>query len=183
MGGIPHLRDALSSDALALIAHLDLGDYDLGGYSLGGRVVARVLTLSAAPRRGFIGGTGLEPIIHATGRGENYRRIFSNPGRFAAGSSEARLEGFVKQIGADPVALIRVLDTFVDTSRRALAQVEVPTVVIAGEQDSGRGSVEDLAALLPRGCLHKVPGDHFSALTSPELVDHLARFLGDQAAS
>jgi pimeloyl-ACP methyl ester carboxylesterase len=83
--------DALTSDALALIAHLRLTDYDLGGYSLGARIVARALTLGAAPRRAFIGGTGLEPIVRAAGRGENYRRILSNLGTFEPGTFEAEL--------------------------------------------------------------------------------------------
>jgi pimeloyl-ACP methyl ester carboxylesterase len=171
--------DALTSDALALIAHLRLTDYDLGGYSLGARIVARALTLGAAPRRAFIGGTGLEPIIHAAGRGENYRRILSNLGTFEPGTFEAEFEGYLQQLGADPAALIRVLDTFVDTPREALARVAVPTLVIAGDQDNDRGSVEDLAATLSRSWLQKVPGNHFTALASTELKDQLARFLGD----
>jgi pimeloyl-ACP methyl ester carboxylesterase len=179
--GSAYPRDALTTDALSLITHLDLSDYDLGGYSLGARVVARALTLGATPRRGFIGGTGLEPIIHAAGRGDNYRRILGNLGTFEPGTVEAQFEGYVKQIGADPVALIRILDTFVDTPQDALARVEVPTLVIAGDQDTDRGSVEDLAAILPRGCLHRVPGDHFTALTSPDLKERVARFLSDQA--
>src|ERR1700749_1797079 len=68
--------DALTSEALALIAHLDLHeDYELGGYSLGGRIVARALALGATPRRAFIAGTGLDPILHAEGRGGQYKRI------------------------------------------------------------------------------------------------------------
>jgi pimeloyl-ACP methyl ester carboxylesterase len=169
--------DALTSDALALIAHLGLTDYDLGGYSLGGRVVARALTLGATPRRAFIGGTGLEPIVHAAGRGENYRRILSNPGTFSPGTYEAELDGYVKQLAADPAALVSVLDTFVDTPRDALAQVTVPALVIAGDQDTGRGSVKDLAAVLPGGRLRIVPGDHYSALSSPELAEAVAEFL------
>ena len=145
----PGPPDALTTDALTLIAHLDLGEYDLGGYSLGARVVARALTLGAKPRRAFIGGTGLDPIVHAAGRGENYRRILSNLGRSEPGTPEAQFEGYVRQVGADPVALVRVLDTFVDTAEEDLAQVEVSALVIAGEQDTDRGSVEDLAAILP----------------------------------
>ncbi len=169
--------DALTSDALALIAHLELDDYGLGGYSLGARVVARALALGAAPRRAFIGGTGLEPIVHAAGRGENYRRILSNLGSFQPGTPDAELEGSVRRIGADPAALIRVLDTLVDTPLQALAAVAVPTLVLAGEQED-RGSVDDLAAALPNGSLQRVPGNHYTALTSPELKDQLARFLG-----
>ncbi len=180
--GSAYPPDALTSDTLALIAHLGLTDYDLGGYSLGGRIVARALTRGAAPRRAFIGGTGLEPIVHAAGRGENYRRILSNLGTFAPGTPEAELEGYLQQTGGDPAALIRVLDTFVDTPRDALARVTVPVLVIAGEQDSDRGSVEDLAVMLARGTPHRVPGNHFTALHSPELADRLVQFLGGASA-
>ena len=171
--------DALSADTLSLIAHLDLEDYDLGGYSLGARIVARVLTLGARPRRAFIGGTGLEPIVHAAGRGANYRRILSSLGTWEDGTPEARLQDYLKHVGADPVALVRILDTFVDTSEEDLARVHVPTLVIAGDEDTDRGSVEDLAALLPNSHLQRIPGDHFSALASADLKDHLSNFLGD----
>jgi pimeloyl-ACP methyl ester carboxylesterase len=172
--------DALTADTLTLIAHLGLGEYDLGGYSVGARIVARALTLGAKPGRAVIGGTGLDPIVHAAGRGENYRRILSNLGTWAPGTPEAQFEGYVRQVGADPVALIRILDTFVDTAEEDLARVEVPTLVIAGDQDTDRGSVEDLAAVLPNARLQRVPGDHFSALTSAELKDHLVRFLSEE---
>jgi pimeloyl-ACP methyl ester carboxylesterase len=169
--------DALTSDALALIEHLGLSDYDLGGYSLGGRIVARMLALGARPGRAVVAGTGLEPIIHAAGRGENYRRVFTNLGTFVPGSFEAQMEEYLASTGADPVALVNVLDTFVDTPLAAFAQIEVPTLVIAGDADVGRGSVPDLAAAIPGSRLRIVPGDHWTALTSPELTDELVRFL------
>jgi pimeloyl-ACP methyl ester carboxylesterase len=168
---------------LTLIAHLDLGEYDLGGYSLGARIVARALTLGATPQRAFIGGTGLEPIIHAAGRGENYRRILSNLSTWEPGTPEAQFERWMRQVGGDPVALIRVLDTFVDTAEEDLARVEVSTLVIAGDQDTDRGSVEDLAAILPKGELQRIPGDHFTALTSTALKDQLAAFLSNEPPS
>lgn len=169
--------DALTSDALALVAQLELDDYDLGGYSLGARTAARMLALGATPRRAFLGATGLEPILHAAGRGENYRRILSRLGSFEPGSFEAQVEQYVEQAGSDPGGLMRVFDTFVDTPREALARVTVPTLVIAGEADTERGSVEELAAVLPRGRLRRVPGDHWSALVSTELVDEIVEFL------
>jgi pimeloyl-ACP methyl ester carboxylesterase len=169
--------DSLTSDLLALIAHLELTDYDLGGYSLGARIVARALTRGAAPRRAFIGGTGLDPIVHAAGRGDGYRRLLSNLGTFPPGTQEAEFEGYIEMLGADPAALIRVLDTFVDTPRGALSRVAIPTLVIAGAQDIDRGSVDDLAATLPGATLCKVPGDHFTALISPEFAEQVAAFL------
>ncbi len=91
--GSSYPPDALTLDAVTLVSHLALSDYDLGGYSLGARVVARALTLGATPRRAFIAGTGLDPIVHAAGRGGNYRRILSNLGTFKPGTPEAQLEG------------------------------------------------------------------------------------------
>lgn len=170
--------DALTDDGLALIAHLELGDYDLGGYSLGARIAARMLALGATPGRAVLGGTGLEPILHAAGRGGNYRRMLSNLGTFEPGSFEAQFEQYLRSSDADPVALMRVLDTFVDTPRELFADVDVPTLVIAGDADTARGSVEELAAVLPHGELRRVPGDHWSALLSAELADEIARFLG-----
>jgi pimeloyl-ACP methyl ester carboxylesterase len=169
--------DALTRDGLALIEHLELGDYDLGGYSLGGRIVARMLALGATPARAFVGGTGLEPVVHASGRGGNYRRILSGLGTFEAGSPEAQTEQYIVGGDADPVALIHVLDTFVDTPREALARVDVPALVIAGEEDTARGSVEDLAAVFPNGRVRRVPGNHWSTLTSAEFADELVGFL------
>ena len=170
-------RDALTTDSQGLIAHLELGDYDLGGYSLGGRVVARMLALGAKPGRAVVGGTGLEPIVHASGRGGNYRRILSSLGTFASGSPEAQIEEYLTSTGADPVALLRVLDTLVDTPIEAFAGIDVPTLVIAGAEDVGRGSVPDLAAAIRGSRLQEVPGDHLTARLSPELNDELTRFL------
>ena len=162
---------------LLLIAQLRLTDYDLAGYSLGARVAARMMALGARPGRAVLGGTGLDPIVHAAGRGEDYRRLFARLGTFAPGTPEAQMQDYMASIGADPIALSRVLDTFVDTPREALATVDVPTLVIAGQGDTARGSVEELAAVLPRGRLRRVPGDHLSALLGPQFRDQIAAFL------
>ncbi len=175
--------DALVTDAQTLIAHLGLTEYDLAGYSLGARVAARLMALGTRPGRAVLGGTGLDPIVHAAGRGENYRRLFAGLGTFARGTPEAQMQDHMTSIGADPIALSRVLDTFVDTPREALATVDVSTLVIAGQDDTARGSVEELAAVLPRGHLRRVPGDHLTALLGPHFRDELAAFLADESAS
>jgi len=79
---------------LALIARLELRDYDLGGYSLGARIAARMLALGATPGRAFLGGTGLEPILHAAGRGDGYRRVLSRLALSAAPDGGALLGTF-----------------------------------------------------------------------------------------
>jgi pimeloyl-ACP methyl ester carboxylesterase len=169
--------DALVSDATGLIVRLGLGEYDLAGYSLGARTAARMLALGARPGRAVLGGTGLEPILHASGRGDSYRRILSRLGTFAPGTPEAPMQEYLASINADPIALVHVLDTLMDTPREALQQVDVPTLVIAGEDDTARGSVEDLAAALSDARLCRVPGDHLTALLGGHLTDELATFL------
>ncbi len=170
-------KDALTSDVQTLIAHLGLADYDLGGYSLGARVAARLLALGARPRRAVLGGTGLDPIVHAAGRGDNYRQLFARLGTAEPGTPEAQMKAHMASINADPIALAHLFDTLVDTPREAFATVKVPTLVIAGEDDNDRGSVEDLAGVLPQGRLRRVPGDHLTALLGPQFGAEVAAFL------
>jgi len=175
--------DALTTDLLRLIAHLELADYDLAGYSLGARVAARAMALGARPQRAVLGGTGLDPIVHAAGRGENYRRLFAGLGTFASGTPEAQIEEYMRSIDADPVALGLLFNTLVDTPREALAGVEVPTLVVAGEDDTARGSVEELAAVLPQGRLLRVAGDHLTALIGPTFPAAMTSFLTETGAA
>jgi pimeloyl-ACP methyl ester carboxylesterase len=179
--------DALVDDGLALIDHLGLADedYDLGGYSVGGRIVARMLVRGARPGHAVIGGTGLEPIVHAAGRGDAHRRMLA---RYAAGELDGDagadagsawdVGAYLRSVDADPVALTLVLDTFVDTPPEDLAAIDVPTLILAGE-DEDRGSVDELAAALPRATLRRVPGAHETAHLAPEFTTAILEFLRD----
>jgi pimeloyl-ACP methyl ester carboxylesterase len=170
--------DVLTDDGFALIEQLGLTDYDLGGYSLGGRTTIRMLARGATPRRAIVAGMGLEGIVHTGGRSAYFRRILGNLGTFERGSSEWMAEAFLKAVGGDPVALLHVLGTFVDTPREALAHIGVPTLVLVGAEDGDNGSAQALAAALPDGRYAAVPGNHMSAVTRPELGAAIADFLG-----
>src|SRR6201996_245309 len=170
--------DVLADDGFALIEHLGLTDYDLGGYSLGGRTTLRMLARGAKPRRAIVAGMGWEGIVHTAGRGEFFRNILTKPGSSARGSAEWMAEAFLKTVGGDPVALLHVLDTFVDTTREELGRISVPTLVLIGADDHDTGSAADLAAALPNGKYGVMPGNHMSAVTKPELGEAMAAFLG-----
>ncbi len=124
--------DVLADDGLALIEQLGLTDYDLGGYSLGGRTVTRMLVRGATPGRAIVAGMGLEGIVQTGARGALFRRILTGLGTFERGSVEWMAEAFLKTVGGDPVALLHVLDTSVDTPVEALARIETPTLVLVG---------------------------------------------------
>jgi pimeloyl-ACP methyl ester carboxylesterase len=173
--------DTLTDDGLALVDHLGLRDYDLGGYSVGGRIVARMLIRGARPGRAIVAATGLEPILQAVGRGDKYRPLLAD---YAAGKLEPDptakrdIVAYLRSVDADPVALTLFLDSFVDTPLADLEAIETPTLVLAGERES-LGSVDDLAAAIPRSTLRRVPGDHSTALLSPEFTAELLAFLRD----
>jgi pimeloyl-ACP methyl ester carboxylesterase len=172
-------RDVLADDGFALIEHLGLTDYDLGGYSLGGRTTVRMLARGARPGRAIVAGAGWDGIVNTGGRGAHFRNILTNLGTFERGSAEWMAEAFLKTVGGDPVALLRVLDTFVDTSRESLGRIETPTLVLMGSEDQDTGSGEDLAAALSHGQYAVMPGNHMSAVTKPDLGAAIANFLGD----
>jgi len=169
--------DVMADDGFALIEHLGLSDYDLGGYSLGARTTLRMLVRGATPARAIAAGMGLEGMLHSIGRGAYFRRVLQAPGSFPRGSSEWMAEAFLKTVGGDPVALLHVLDTFVDTPREALAAIDTPTLVLAGAEDDDNGSAEALAAVLPKGRYTEVPGNHMSAVTRPDLSSAMVEFL------
>jgi pimeloyl-ACP methyl ester carboxylesterase len=173
--------DVLADDGLALIEQLGLTDYDLGGYSLGGRTVIRILARGASPRRAFSGGQGLEAVVHTVGRGGRYRHILSNFGTFEPGSPGQAMEDWVKASDGDPAALVRVLDTFVDTPLEALAGITVPTLILTGAEDGHNDTAEALARALADGRYVMLPGNHFTAMTAPEFETAVTGFL-DAAA-
>ncbi len=170
-------RDVLARDGFALIEHLGLADYDLGGYSLGARTVARMMAQGATPRRFILSGMGLQGLTHTAGRGGHFRNILTNPGSFERGTPEWLAEAFLKTSKGDPIALLHILDTFVDTPVAAIRAITPPALVLAGEEDHDNGSAEELADTLPNATYRAVPGGHMSAVVKPELGLAIADFL------
>ncbi|MGD0492874.1 MAG: alpha/beta fold hydrolase [Steroidobacteraceae bacterium] len=173
--------DVLTDDALTLVETLGLDDFDLGGYSLGARTTVRMLARGAAPRRAVVAGMGLEGILDSRGRGEFFRRILVNPGSFPRGSAEWMAEAFLKTVGGDPVALLAVLDTAVDTPAEMIARIRIPTLVAAGAEDRDNGSAAALAEAFEHGRYLELPGNHMSAVAKPELGAAIVDFLEQRA--
>ena len=170
-------RDILADDQFALIEHLGLTDFDLGGYSLGGRTVARMLARGCAPKRAVISGMGLQGLIDTGQRAGHFRNVLDNIGKHERGSPAFMAEAFLKTSGGDPVALLRGLDSFVDTPVEAIQGFDLPVAVICGEDDQDNGSASSLAEALPQGTLISVRGNHMSAVVKPELGQAFCAFL------
>lgn len=175
--------DVLADDTLALIDHLGFADhaYDLGGYSLGGRIVVRMLARGARPARAIVGGQGLADVTRAAGSGANLRVLaaLAQGDRIAPGSPDAQIAYWFGQSGADPQALLHVLDSLAATPNDALSAIETPTLVAVGDQDHEHATGEALAAALPNGGFTDVPGNHWTALTGPEFAKAMSAFLAE----
>jgi pimeloyl-ACP methyl ester carboxylesterase len=172
--------DILADDGFALLSALGLRDgaYDLGGYSLGGRTGVRMLARGARPGRAIVAGMGLQGLLDTGARAGHFRQVISGMGTHPRGSPEFLAEAFLKTTGADPAALLPLLDSFVDTPAAALAGIATPTLVACGIDDADNGSAEALAAALGNGRYVGVPGNHMSAVVKPELGHAIAEFLG-----
>ncbi len=125
-------------------------------------------------------GQGLTAVGTTAGGGTNRRVLtaLARGDRIEPGSPDAQAAYWLTQLGGDPRALLHVLDSLVATPGEALRQVDTPALVVAGDQDHDHSSATELAAVLPRARFVPVPGDHWTALTSPELGAVISAFLG-----
>jgi pimeloyl-ACP methyl ester carboxylesterase len=172
--------DVLADDGLALVEQLGLGDgdYDLGGYSLGGRIVVRMLARGAKPGRAIVAGQGLAKVSGPQDGGMSHRVLTAvvEGAAIEPGTPDAQMAHWITEFGADPVALLHVLNSLVPTPEDALRRIAIPALVAIGEQDE-RSDADKLAVLLPGARFVRVPGDHGSAFAAPELTDAIAAFL------
>ncbi len=170
--------DILVDDMFALIGELGLSDYDLGGYSLGARTSVRLVARGAKPGRLAICGAGLQGLLGLEGRAGHFRNILTNLGTHERGSPEWMAEAFLKTTKGDPQALLLLLDSFVNIGEAELDAIDMPTLVLTGDEDFDNGSAADLAARLPTSRYVAIPGGHMSAVVKPELGQALADFFG-----
>ena len=77
----------------------------------------------------------------------------------------------------DPLAVLGVLRSQVDTPSEVLATLSLPTLIVSGDQDQDNGSADDLAVALPNAQVVRVPGDHLSAVSDPAFAAALVAFL------
>lgn len=82
-----------------------------------------------------------------------------------SGSPDAQIAHWISEFGADPVALLHVLNALVPTPHDALRQITIPAFVAIGDKDE-RSDADKLAALLHNARFVRVPGDHGSAFAA-----------------
>lgn len=169
--------DVLARDQVALVAALGLSDYDLAGYSLGARTAVRAVAGGLRPRRMVLGGMGDTGVMEAGPRAAMFEDAIRNGERAADPRAGRHIANLMAAAGLNSQAMLGVLASFHPTAEAEIAAINAPTLVILGRDDHDNGSAERLAALLPRGEVLRVPGDHAGAVASMELRQAMTDFL------
>ena len=169
--------DVLARDLAALIAHLDLTDYDLGGFSLGSRTCVCGVIGGLRPRRLVLGGMGLEGLTGGSARRDFFIDAIDRFDTVKHGDQAYFAVQFMKSMAVDRIAARLLLGAMADTPVAALATVDMPTLVVCGDQDRDNGSPDSLVAALPNAELAVIPGTHMSCVTKPDLGVAIRDFL------
>jgi pimeloyl-ACP methyl ester carboxylesterase len=133
--------------------------------------------MAPKPRRAILSGLGDEGVTDTGRRAGFFRRVLTGFGSFKHGDPEFMSQAFLKTTKGDPVALLGILDTFVDTPVEEVTRIDLPVLVVGGEADDEVGSFQALADMLPQGRFVEIPGNHMSAVTRPELGEAIVSFL------
>ena len=139
-----------------------------------------MLVRGAKPGRAIVAGQGLAKVSGPQGGGPNHRMLtaLTDGAGIEPDSPDAPFAHWISKLGADPRAVVHVLNSLVPTPEAALCQITIPTLVAIGDQDE-RSDADKLAALLHDARFVRVPGDHGSAFDAPELAAAMAAYLAE----
>lgn len=177
-GEAAYPSDALAMDQEALLKHLGITDYDLVGYSLGARTAMRMLVRGARPKKVVLGGMGDSGIMNVAARRAFFADGILNGANAKNPQAGMYMQAALKERGLSPKAMLNVLSQQMDTTAEELARIDVPMLIVSGEDDADNRSAEKLAAFLPDARATRVPGNHLTAVIAPELAEAIAVFLG-----
>ena len=169
--------DVLAMDQEALLQHLGNKDYVLIGYSLGARTAVRMLARGAKPARAVIAGMGDSGITDAKGRSADFEDLIRNGASSANPALAQTVAGMMKRWNLKRQAMLNILEQQASTSPAALKQIMVPALVVSGRDDDDNGSAEGLAQLLGNATAQRTPGNHLSAVQTPELARAIVDFI------
>jgi len=169
--------DVLVRDAQALLSFLEVEDFDLVGFSLGARTAARSVLAGMAPRRLVLAGMGLEGLAGWNRRAAFFIDAIDSFDQIKQGDPAHYVVQFMKSMKIDRVAARLLLESVEDLNAAELAGIEMPVLVVCGDEDRDNGSPQALVEALPDARLEIVPGTHMSSVTKPDLGEAITRFL------
>lgn len=177
--------DPFAGDVVALLDHLGIDRAALVGYSIGSQVALHAL--HTFPDRFDAGGlvasgdglVGLSPVTFPAilpALAETCRRP-EFPDDLPP--QMATYWTFATQVAGDREAIVHFAEgDFPACSVDEAGSIDVPVLVVSGDQDNVLGTGANLAASLPKGRYVEIPGaDHFSLAVDETVQSAVADFL------
>ncbi|MFQ6397247.1 alpha/beta fold hydrolase [Nocardia sp. KC 131] len=171
---------AMAKDVSALYDELGFDRVVQVGYSMGGVISLLVAAADERVTKLAVGGIG-SGVLDCGGVDrrvidiDDLRTAMRGDG--AGASPTAMMFRILADVvGADRAAIEAVAAGLDYEPIKTLAEVTVPTLVLAGTNDPFAAEPERLAAALPDGTLIVVPGDHLMAVVAPAFHAALVDF-------
>jgi pimeloyl-ACP methyl ester carboxylesterase len=171
-----YANDAEAKDIIGLISSLNIRHYDAVGYSRGSIILSRLLVLDKRIHKAVIGGMG-----DAYTNPDWPRRIHAYKA-LMGDTTLHDVDDMVKYIRSqhfDELSLAYQQKYQPSTSVQELAAVRKSVLIIRGTEDKENGSETGLNKLIPHSQLAYVPGNHNTAIRTPEFSAAVLKFMGD----
>jgi len=176
--------DLLAADLDEILRYANARSVDLCGYSMGARISLHFLERRASRLRSVVlGGIGAN-VLRGLPENEAITAALEarDPAQIASPVARA-FRDFAERRGNDlrALAALRRGPRPAGPDREALAKLELPALVFAGEKDALVGDLAGLAALIPGARTAVIPGaDHLSAVSHPAAFDAVLGFLAQR---
>jgi pimeloyl-ACP methyl ester carboxylesterase len=171
--------DAMARDVVALLDHLGLDDVLLVGYSMGAHLSLRIVPDEPRVKAVVLLGIGGASSGGTDGpeRRDQLRAVLEadSPDDI----DDASLRQFRVMAGMDREPLLAYVNAPGSIGPSRLEDVKVPVLLIVGDDDENAGDPSGLAEEVG-AALVRVPGNHFTANSRPELHRALTTFLAEQ---
>jgi pimeloyl-ACP methyl ester carboxylesterase len=169
-----YANDAEAKDIMGLMSSLNIKHYDAVGYSRGSIITSRLLVLDKRLHKAVLGGMG-----DAYTNPEWPRRVHAYKA-LMGDTTLHDVDDMVKYIRSqhfDELTLALQQKWQPSTSVKELARVRIPVLIIRGTEDKENGSETGLKALIPKSGLNYVPGNHNTAIRTPEFSAAVLGFI------
>ena len=171
--------NAMSRDASALVDHLGLGRVDVVGYSMGAIVSSRVARKDTRTRSLVLSGVGgrLAAGTAAVNANALADALLAEKQSDVKDIAARAFRRFADRTGADRVALAAMQRASRRHSVGRMAEISVPTLVLAGRRDTLAGDPTALAAHIDGARALVVGGDHLTAMYDAAFAPAIVEFL------
>jgi pimeloyl-ACP methyl ester carboxylesterase len=170
----------MADDAARLLDHLQIGQTDIMGYSMGARISAFVtMNYPSRVRRAVFAGLASRMITGVGGAEEIALALEADSAAEVEDRGARGFRIFADQTKSDRRALAACIrSSRVKIKAEALAAIQVPVLVVAGELDDVAGDVSGLSSVIPGSKGVVLPKrNHMNAVGDRGFKDEVVEFL------